>query len=72
MLLSLLPFYPLLSFLLLITLKQHLSWVQASILSVGAMLICAISSLLLLNAISAAPDGVITAHLWHWFSLNVK
>ncbi len=70
MLLSILPFYPLISFLLLITLKKRLSWFQASVLSVGAMLLCAITSLVLLNSVNAAPDGVITAHLWRWFSLN--
>jgi NADH-quinone oxidoreductase subunit L len=70
MLLSILPFYPLISFLLLITLKKRLSWFQASVLSVGAMWLCAITSLVLLNSVNAAPDGVITAHLWRWFSLN--
>ncbi|MEW6989518.1 NADH-quinone oxidoreductase subunit L [Colwelliaceae bacterium 6441] len=70
MLLSILPFYPLISFLLLITFKKRLSWLQASILSVGAMLLCAISSLVLLNALNNTPDGVMTSHLWRWFSLS--
>ena len=70
MLLSLLPFYPLISFLLIIVLKKQLSWWQTSVLSVGTMLLCAITSLVLLNALNQAPDGVITSHLWRWFSLS--
>jgi NADH-quinone oxidoreductase subunit L len=70
MLLSLLPFYPLISFILIIFFKKQLSWLQTSVLSVGAMLICTITSLFLLNALNSAPDGVITSHLWRWFSLN--
>lgn len=70
MLLSFLPFYPLISFLLIILLKKQLSWWQTSVLSVGAMLLCAITSLVLFNALNQAPDGVITSHLWRWFSLS--
>lgn len=70
MLLSLLPFYPLISFLLIIFFRKQLTWMQTSILSVGAMLLCTVTSFVLLNALSDAPDGVITAHLWRWFSLN--
>lgn len=70
MLLSLLPFYPLISFLLIIFFKKQLTWMQTSILSVGAMLLCTITSLVLFNALNNAPDGVITAQLWRWFSLS--
>ncbi len=69
MLLSLLPFYPLVSFLLLITLSKRLSWLHVTGLSVGSMLLCASSSLVLLNQINQLENGVITAHLWQWFSL---
>lgn len=70
MLLAILPFYPLISFLLLIILKQRLSWAQASILSVGAMLLCTISSFVLVFSLGTAPNNVISVNLWQWFSLS--
>ena len=69
-LLALLPFYPLLSFILLIGFGKRLSWHVASILSVGAMLLSAISSFFVINQLSI-ESPVITAHLWHWFELNL-
>ncbi len=63
MLLAILPFYPLISFLLLIILKNRLSWVQASFLSVGAMALCASTSFILVSSLSSTQNGVITSHL---------
>ncbi len=67
--LALLPFYPLVSFLLLISFAKRLSWTVASTLSIGAMAFSAISSAVLINQLSA-DNSVITAHLWSWFELN--
>ncbi|MFT5756105.1 MAG: NADH-quinone oxidoreductase subunit L [Alteromonadaceae bacterium] len=67
-----LPFYPLVSFLLLITLAKRLSWQQASILSVGAMALSAISSGVLVYQLSQSDADVITAKLWSWFSLTTS
>jgi len=72
MLLTLLPFYPLVSFLLLISLKKRLSWSQASVLSVGSMLICAVSSFILFFSLASSEQSVITSHLWQWFSLTAE
>ena len=68
-LLAILPFYPLVSFLLLITFKQRLSWGQASLLSVGAMLLCTITSLILANSLNHFVNQVMTVQLWQWFTL---
>ena len=68
--LTLLPFYPLVSFWILIWLNKKLTWLQVSVLSVGAMLLCTLTSLLLLNQLYSPDDAVITAHLWRWFSLQ--
>lgn len=69
-LLTLLPFYPLMSFLLLIYFGKRLSWTMAACLSVGAMVLSAASSFLVINQLSA-QSPVITAHLWHWFDLKI-
>jgi len=68
--LALLPFYPLVSFLLLVGFGKRLSWHVASLLSVGAMLLSAISSFFVINQLSI-QSPVITAHLWNWFELNL-
>jgi len=68
--LSALPFYPLVSFILLITLGKRLSWQQASFLSVGAMALSAISSGVLVYQLSQSNMHVFTAQLWSWFSLK--
>jgi len=70
MLLTLLPFYPLISFVILIAIGKKLPWLQVTIISVGAMLLCAISSLFLANSLSNQANGEMIAHLWHWFSLS--
>ncbi|MBL4940442.1 MAG: NADH-quinone oxidoreductase subunit L [Colwellia sp.] len=72
--LALLPFYPLLSFLLLIAFGKRLSWHLAAALSVGAMALSALSSVIVINQLSAIPSAlppVITVHLWHWFELSL-
>lgn len=70
MLLTFLPFYPLVSFLLLIYFGKRLSWAMASFLSVGAIVLCAVSSFIVINQLST-QSPVITAHLWHWFELKI-
>jgi NADH-quinone oxidoreductase subunit L len=68
-LLAILPFYPLVSFLLLITFRQRLSWGKASLLSVGAMLLCTITSLVLAHSLNNFANQVMTVQLWQWFTL---
>jgi NADH-quinone oxidoreductase subunit L len=68
-LLAILPFYPLVSFLLLITFRQRLSWSKASLLSVGAMLLCTITSLVLAHSLNNFANQVMTVQLWQWFTL---
>lgn len=70
MLLAFLPFYPLISFLLLISFGKRLSWQVASTLSVGAMALSTISSFIVMNQLSS-QSPVLTVHLWHWFELNL-
>lgn len=72
MLLASLPFYPLISFILLIVFAKRLSWHVASFISVGAMAIAALVSMRLVLELSAMPDSVMTANLWHWFNLVTK
>ncbi|WOH39025.1 NADH-quinone oxidoreductase subunit L [Thalassotalea fonticola] len=68
--LAYLPFYPLISFLLLVLLGKRLSWLMATILSVGAMALSALSSAYLLQVAMLTPDTILTAHLWQWFKLG--
>lgn len=70
MILALLPFYPLISFLLLICLGKRLSWHMAAAISVGAMALSAISSFVVINHLSSQTP-VLTVHLWNWFELNL-
>ncbi len=69
-LLALLPFYPLISFLILISFGKKLSWQLASTISIGAMLLSAGSSAVLINQLGNSESQLITAHLWSWFSLT--
>jgi NADH-quinone oxidoreductase subunit L len=69
-LLASLPLYPLLSFLLLISFGKRLSWAVASWLSVGSMVVAALSSMYLVNQLSTNDTTVITAYLWQWFSIG--
>jgi NADH-quinone oxidoreductase subunit L len=68
--LAFLPFYPLISFLLLIIFGKCLSWCTAAILSVGAMVLSALSSLLVVTQLSTEVP-VITSQLWSWFALTL-
>jgi len=68
--LALLPFYPLISFLLLIAFGKRLSWYLATVLSVGAMALSAISSFVVISQLSPQTP-VLTVHLWNWFELNL-
>ncbi len=68
-LLTLLPFYPLVSFVLLISFAKRLSWHLAASISVGAMVLSALSSFAVVQYLSADVP-VITAHLWAWFTLS--
>lgn len=68
--LAFLPFYPLISFLLLISFGKRLSWRVAASLSVGAMVLSGLSSFFVIQQLSVdAP--VITSHLWTWFTLTL-
>ena len=69
-LLASLPFYPLISFLLLIAFGKRLSWYMAATLSVGAMALSTVSSFIVINQLST-QSPVLTVHLWNWFELNL-
>jgi NADH-quinone oxidoreductase subunit L len=68
--LALLPFYPLVSFLLLIVFAKRLSWSQASFLSIGAIAISALSSLVMVYQLQTQELQIITVKLWSWFSVG--
>ncbi|MBL4900856.1 MAG: NADH-quinone oxidoreductase subunit L, partial [Colwellia sp.] len=68
--LAFLPFYPLISFVLLILLGKHLSWCMASSLSVGSMVLSTLSCLFVISQLSV-DTPVITSHLWNWFTLSL-
>jgi len=68
-LLALLPVYPLVSFVLLISFAKRLSWHVAATISVGAMVLSALSSFVVIQRLSVDVP-VITAHLWLWFTLS--
>lgn len=70
MLLASLPFYPLLSFLLLITFGKKLSWQLAAIISVSSMALTVLASTILLFELSASENQILNVNLWHWFDLN--
>lgn len=66
--LAMLPFYPLISFLILIIFAKRLSWLQASILSIGSITMSAISSALMVSELQEQPLQIIVVKLWSWFS----
>lgn len=68
-LLALLPLYPLVSFVLLVSFAKRLSWHFATSISVGSMVLSALSSFVVIQYLSA-DTPVIKAHLWHWFTLS--
>ncbi|NQY62708.1 MAG: NADH-quinone oxidoreductase subunit L [Alteromonadaceae bacterium] len=70
LILTYLPFYPLISFLILISFGKRLSWQLASFFSVGAMALSAISSGVLVYHLTHIDASVITVHLWEWFNLS--
>ncbi len=70
LILTYLPFYPLISFLILISFAKRLSWQLASFISVGAMALSAISSGVLVYQLNTIDASVITVHLWSWFDLS--
>lgn len=65
-----LPFYPLISFFILILLGKRLSWLMASVLSVGAVSLSAISAVWLVQQLAINDQQVIAVQLWQWFSLG--
>lgn len=69
-LLASLPFYPFVSFLLLIAFGKRLSWRLAATISVSSMAISALVSAILLFELSVTQNQVMTANLWHWFELS--
>ncbi len=69
-LLASLPFYPLVSFLLLIVFGKKLSWQLAATISVSSMAIAALVSAMLLVDLSVSQHQVMTVNLWHWFDLT--
>lgn len=70
MLLASLPFYPLLSFLLLIIFGKKLSWQLAAIIGVSSMALTVLASTILLFELSASENQILNVNLWHWFDLN--
>mgnify|MGYP003629522719 CR=1 FL=1 len=70
MLLASLPFYPLVSFLLLIVFGKKLSWQLAAIISVSSMALTVLVSVILLFELSVSQNQVMTVNLWHWFDLT--
>lgn len=68
-LLAYLPFFPLVSFLLLIAFAKRLSWRLASILSVGSVGLSALASFYLVANLPLSTSGTIQVTLWHWFDL---
>ncbi|MBA6389338.1 NADH-quinone oxidoreductase subunit L [Colwellia sp. BRX10-3] len=69
-LLASLPFYPLVSFLLLIALGKKLSWQLAAIISVSSMAVTVLVSAILLFELSSSQNQVLSVNLWHWFDLT--
>ncbi|ARD43480.1 NADH-quinone oxidoreductase subunit L [Colwellia sp. PAMC 21821] len=69
-LLATLPFYPLVSFLLLIIFGKKLSWQLAAIISVTSMAVTVLVSAILLFELSATQNQVLSVNLWHWFDLT--
>jgi len=69
-LLASLPFYPFVSFVLLIAFGKRLSWRLAATISVSSMAISALVSAILLFELSVTQNQVMTVNLWHWFELT--
>jgi NADH-quinone oxidoreductase subunit L len=72
LLLACLPFFPLVSFALLIGLGKRLSQPQVAFIGISGVALSALASAVLLYQLSLTQSGVITAHLWSWFELAGK
>jgi len=70
MILSWLPFYPLISFFILIIFGKRLSWTMATIVSVGAVTLSALSSFIVIQQLAQIDNHVLSVQLWQWFSLG--
>ncbi|WP_310649840.1 MULTISPECIES: NADH-quinone oxidoreductase subunit L [unclassified Colwellia] len=70
MLLASLPFYPLVSFLVLIAFGKRLSWQLAAIIGVSSMALTVLVSAILLFELSTSQNQVLSVNLWHWFDLT--
>lgn len=68
--LALLPFYPLISFLILLIFSKRLSWLMATIISVGSVGLSALSCGYLIYSYLHHADSVVSVHLWQWFMLG--
>jgi len=69
-LLASLPFYPLVSFLVLIAFGKRLSWRLAATVSVSSMALTVLVSAILLFELSTSQNQVLSVNLWHWFDLS--
>ena len=69
--LTFLPFYPVISFFILIVFAKRLSWFVSSCLSISAILATFLTALFLSFQLSESTP-VITGHLWTWFTLGVS
>jgi len=70
LILASLPFYPLVSFFILIIFAKRLPWHVAAIVSVGAMALSAITSFILVFSLTGIEANAISVQLWSWFSLS--
>ncbi|QBY06246.1 NADH-quinone oxidoreductase subunit L [Thalassotalea sp. HSM 43] len=72
LLLAWLPFFPLLSFLLLVTVGHKLNWFANTVLSVGAVLLSAASALYLQFTVFSDASATINVELWRWFMIGTS
>ncbi|WP_286271856.1 NADH-quinone oxidoreductase subunit L [Thalassotalea hakodatensis] len=70
MILAWLPFYPLISFALLIVFQRQLSWQLASVISVTTVFLSAISSGYLMWQLTFNDVSSLSVNLWQWFTLT--
>lgn len=67
--LALLPFYPLMSAVLLLLFGKRMSWATSAIFSVSTVFVSAISSAFLIQQLTVNDQIPIQVVLWSWFSL---
>lgn len=70
MILAWLPFYPLISFVLLTVFKRQLSWKFASVISVFTVFLSAVSSGYLMWQLTSNDVTTLSVNLWQWFTLT--